>query len=1087
MNEPPLDRNESMIDIFVLSISESIAPQLTEHLEEKGYRTTLFSDSTRLLEILREGKPNLLICDTTTVEDGFEVCRRIKADGDLWVIPVLIFTSASTLADLLNVLDCNADNFLAYPSDLPYRLSLIDTMLSTPVERQTPELIKTQFKINHDDRIYVVSASRRKILEFLLSSFEIAVNKSSELSELKLEIQRLTESAATLEESVTEHTCVIDLLNATVKQKDQKIVALSGESADRERALAQKTAEIRTLTGKLEENAALAAKKDENIRTLLREKEEIESFHLSETDALRQQVSGLLTKINTAKVRLDSVQKEFEEEKTHCISLEASLAEMGAQKDLAQKSLNALIPEHETLKSAFEEEKTRRVSLETTLAEISAQKDLAEKTLNSLMPEHENLKSAFEADKSRLNAAEQEIRALMQARAQSEQELNEKITDLDQAIQLKVADLARLKEELEAERSGRISQQEQLESLRQENEQRESSLQSTINNLSEQLDAIQAEYRTASTSLETKENQIKSLEKDLAESVAEKVKTEEQVRATQVSYDTSVADLNQALMQAAATRSALEADLDAAKTQARTYADELALVARGKEESGQHVSSLTTELDQVKEELEKKESQLQSLRETLAAAVFEKEKTEEQVKTDMESYKTTFIRLKHDLDETLASRRMLERDLASAKTQNMAYAKELATATSGREYYEQQIRLLTGELERLKGEFETEQRLHRTSNENLKAVEQNRQRYEENLRSSSEELNSLKARLEDEQKSRRIAEEKSNIAVQEKKKLEEELQALTEERDNQEQDRAKKFQNLKKDLETVCNLQKSLEEEVSVLNEEKVKAEQKVRDLTLELEQARTALAEEWEDHMTSDERLEAAVLERQRLEQSLSQADLAIPEKKGVQEIVATEPVLPVKIEPVSHSLELVNHPEEQTPPAPENEPVSSESSAEDKPSEMVTRHQNFSGIDDLFEEDGPASVPAQEPLPSPVIHEEDVSPGLVYPEAGTENLEGEGDVSDESEEVEEPDTGVHQTQTYGDSVPGPAFSFNRRQWLGLIKWARHSESLSHDQRLQIIRMGRLIQKNRRLTQEQEEQVGEMIALVQALGYKPI
>jgi len=141
MNEPPLEKNESIIDIFVLSISESIAPQLTEPLEEKGYRVTLFSDSRRLLEVLREGKPNLLICDTTTVDDGFEVCRRIKADSDLWVIPVLVFTSASTLSDLLNVLDCNADNFLAFPSDLPYRLSLIETMLTTPVERLTPELI----------------------------------------------------------------------------------------------------------------------------------------------------------------------------------------------------------------------------------------------------------------------------------------------------------------------------------------------------------------------------------------------------------------------------------------------------------------------------------------------------------------------------------------------------------------------------------------------------------------------------------------------------------------------------------------------------------------------------------------------------------------------------------------------------------------------------------------------------------------------------------------------------------------------------------------------------------------------------------
>jgi DNA-binding response OmpR family regulator len=1087
MNEPPLDRNESMIDIFVLSISESIAPQLTENLEEKGYRITLFSDSSRLLEILREGKPNLLICDTTTMEDGFEVCRRIKADSDLWVIPVLIFTSASTLADLLNVLDCNADNFLAYPSDLPYRLSLIDTMLSTPVERQTPELIKTQFKINHDDRIYVVSASRRKILEFLLSSFEIAVNKSSELSELKMEIQRLTESAETLEESVTEHTCVIDLLNATIKQKDQKIAALSGEGADREKALAQKTAEIRTLTEKIDAGTALIAKKDENIRTLLREKEEIESFHLSETDALRQQVSGLLTKISTAQVGFDAVQREFEEEKTHRISMEVTLAETVRQKDQAEKTLNTLIPEYETLKSAFEEEKTHCVSLEIALGETNAQKDQAEKTLNTLMPEHENLRSAFDAGKIRLISAEQEIQALMQAKVQSEQELSEKMTGLDQTVQQNAADLERLKEELETEKKVRITREEQLESLAKEKEGQESSLQSTINNLNGQLDALQEEHRKASSALETKENQVKSLEQDLSESVAEKTKTEEQVRANQVLYDTSLTDLNQALSQAAAIRSALEADLDAAKTQARSYADELALVSRGREESGEQMSSLTSELGQLKEALEKKESQVQSLREALTAAVFEKEKTEEQVKTDMDSYKTTFIRLKHDLDETLASRRTLERDLASVKTQNTAYAKDLALATRGREQSEQQIRLLADELERVKEQLSTEQNLHRTSNENLQAVEQNRQRFEEDLRIHADELNSLKARLEDEQKSRRIAEEKSDIAVLEKKHLEEELRALAEERDHQEQDRAKKFQNLKTDLETVSNLQKSLEEEVSALNEEKVKAEQKVQALTLELEQARTALAEEWVDHMTSDEQLEAAVLERQRLEQSLSQADLAGTGKKTVQEIVAKEPDLPVKVDPSSHSLELVIRPEEQNPTAPEDNHGTPDSSAGDELSGKSIRQQKFFGIEDLFEEDESVPMPVQEIAPLPEIKEEEFSPELVNSEAGTEDLEFEGGVPDETEGEEEPEKDSGGSAAYGGAIPGPAFSFNRRQWLGLIKWARHSESLSHDQRLQIIRMGRLIQKNRRLTKEQEEQVGEMIALVQALGYKPV
>ena len=1110
MNEPPLERNESIIDIFVLSISESIAPQLTEHLEEKGYRVTLFSDSTRLLEILKEGKPNLLICDTTTVGDGFEVCRRIKADSDLWVIPVLIFTSATTLTDLLNVLDCNADNFLAYPSDLPYRISLIESMLTTPVERQTPDLIKTQFKINHEDRIYVVSASRRKILEFLLSSFEIAVNKSSELSESNMEIQRLTESAETLEESVTEHTCVIDLLNASIKQKEQKIIALTGESADKERALSKKTEELRNLAEELDEDKTLISAKDDTIRSLSREKEESESFHRSEIEALRQQISGLLIQIDTAKARLDSVQQEVEEEKTHCISLQGSLQETVTQKDLAENTLHTLIPEHEQLKAVLEEEKNRAIT------------------------------------------AEQEIRVVMQAKTQSEQDLNEKISGLDQTLQQKVSDLVQLKTELERERNTRISGEEQLASLIQEKNRSESSFQSAINDLNGQLNALREEYRTTCTALETKENRITSLEGNLAESRAEKEKTEEKMRADQVLYDKTLTELNQALakttaivssletdLDAAETQAgtyadelalalqgkersesslqsaindlngqlnslqeeyrttctalettesritSLEADLDAAKTQARTYADELALALQGKEGSAQQAHSLSGELGQAKEALEKKESLITSLRENLAGVISEKEKTEERVKTDMESYKTTFVRLKHDLDETLISRRTLEKDLAAAKTQNLAFAQELTQATRGKEQSEQQIRLLADELERLKAELDTERRLHRTSHENLESVEQTRQRFEQDLRTSADELNTLNARLENERNLRLIAEEKMNAAALEQKRLEEKLQTLSEELDHQEQDRALKIQNLKKDLETVCDLQKSLEEEVSILNKEKVKAEQQVQALTLELDQARTALADEWEDHMTSDERLADAVLERQRLQQSLSQADLTGAGKENVQKIIAKEPDLPVKIEPASHSLELVIHPDEQTPPVSRDEPAPRKPSAGGEISAMDIRSLNFSGIEDLFEEDEPVPQPAQDSKAEAGGNKEDFSSETGSFDAGREDQGREGDVFDEIEPEGEPgqDYAVPDDAT---AISGPVFSFNRRQWLGLIKWAHHSGALSRDQRLQIIRMGRLIQKNRRLTREQEDQIREMISLVQALGYRP-
>jgi chromosome segregation ATPase len=1129
MNEPPLEKNESIIDIFVLSISESIAPQLTEPLEEKGYRVTLFSDDTRLLEVLREGKPNLLICDTTTVDEGFEVCRRIKADSDLWVIPVLVFTSASTLSDLLNVLDCNADNFLAFPADLPYRLSLIETMLTTPVERLTPELIKTQFKINHEDRIYVVSASRRKILELLLSSFEIAVNKSSDLSELKMEIQRLTEAAETLEESVTEHTCVIDLLNASIQQKEQKIIALTRESAEKERLIGQKTGENRKLADDLVAEKSRSAARDENLRTMIREKAEIESYHQSETDALRQQVLELSAQISTAKAGIDSVQREYEEAKTHCISVEGSLQDTVARKDLAEKNLQTLTAEHEELKAAFGDAKTHCISVEATLRDTVARKDLAEKNLQTLTAEHEELKAAFGETKThcisveatlqdtvarkdlaekklqtltaeheelkaafsdkenRLISAEQEIQELRQARAQSDQEIVEKMGGLDRIIQQNTSDLARLEKERETEKNARISAEEQVNSLTQKYEQSESSLQTIIHDLNRQREALQAEFIISREALETKDNVIKLREKELAESVAEKEKFAELARAEQRRCDSGLDELNKALARQTALRAALEADLDEAKTQAKTRAEELALASGGRAESAEQVSSLTRELDRAKAALEMKESLINSLRENFAQAVLEKEKTEEQVKTDMESYKTTFIRLKRDLDETLVSRRTLEKDLVSAKTQNMAYAKELALSTRGKEQADQQVRLLAAELDQVKAELDAERLRSQASDEGREVVDQTRQRFEQDLRISADELASLTAKLENERKNRLLAEGKSDAAALEKERLEKELRAVIEERDHQEQDRAQKIQNLKRDLDSVCDLQKSLEEEVSTLNKEKMKAEEKVQALTLELDQARTALADEWEDHMTSDERLAAAVLERQRLQQSLSQADLSGNDREIIREIVAKEPDLPVRIEPASHALERVIHPEEKTVAVPADAGSSRESYADGELPGMDFRNPELSGSVSLSEEDKTMILPSRDSESLPGGDEEEFLSETGKSETGSDNPEYDDGGIYETGPGGGPEQLLPVTDYPGWSIPGPAFSINRQQWLSLIKWAHHSEALSRDQRLQIIRMGRLIQNNRRLTRDQEQQIQEMIALVQALGYRPV
>jgi len=954
MNDPPSDGNESVIDIFVLSVSETVVPLFTEHLEKKGYRVTLFTDGTYLLETIRTGKPNLLICDTTTLdEEGFEVCRQIKADDDFWVIPVLILTSASTLTDLLHVLDCNADNFLPHPFDLPYCLSIIESMLGTPVERQTPDQVKTQFKISHDDRIYVVAANRRKLLEFLLSSFEIAVNKSSELSHMKTELQTLSESAIHLEDSVTEQTRAIDTIKATLQQKEQKISTLTHEGEEKKKLLAQKTDDIEQLTGKLDDHKTLLATYEGNIGALIQEKKDIEMSHCSEIETLRQQISELLNEVDTTKTSLDTVQDELDEEKIHCTSLEC------------------------------------------TLELLVQQKEFAEKSHRSLTGEYEQLKSAFAVEKNRATSAEEEIKTVMQAKTQSEQELNQAITALNETKKQQEADLTRLKGELEAESYQRISGENQLGSLQLDKELLESSLRSTITDLKEKLDELRVQLETTRAALQNEENTTKSLKENLAEVVAEN------------------------------------------------------------------------------------------------------EKTEVRVKTDLESYKATFIRLKRDLDEATAIPKTLERDLGAAKTQNKALIDELNLANQSKAQSVQQVHSLVDELEKVKAALETERSLHQAGDKSIESLMQTMRSLEEDLCTSVEERDKLNEILENERRLRLTAEETSKAAAQEQKHLEQELRTVTDERAHLENDRALKIQNLEKEFELVCTFQKSLEEQVNILTKEKLQAEQNVKSLTDEIDQARNALADEWADHMAKDESFTAVVEKPLPQQQSFFKEEAVGTKKEKGQEIIAKKSDLPVIVGASSHALATVTSPDIQKSSVSENELTSHEPSPgiPDVSLLAVTDVVNIFCDDDLFEDDEPVVTKADlAPKPAGVIESEPEKTGEEFStefpvsdsEKGEEAYPDDGHIDEDAIEEPERDSTGKITDEPGGPTPHVVFAFNRKQWFDLLKWAHRSETLTHDQRLQIVRMGRLIQKDRKLTRKQEEQVKEMIALVQVLGYRP-
>ena len=122
------------------------------------------------------------------------------------------------------------------------------------------------------------------------------------------------------------------------------------------------------------------------------------------------------------------------------------------------------------------------------------------------------------------------------------------------------------------------------------------------------------------------------------------------------------------------------------------------------------ITALKEQIDDLREQLEtartafeNEENTTKLLKENLAEAVAENEKTEVRVKEDLESYKATFIRLKHDLDEATAIPKTLERDLDAAKIQNKALADELNLANQSRAQSVQQVQFACGRTGKGKG------------------------------------------------------------------------------------------------------------------------------------------------------------------------------------------------------------------------------------------------------------------------------------------------------------------------------------------------------------------------------------------------
>jgi CheY-like chemotaxis protein/DNA-binding CsgD family transcriptional regulator len=89
---------------------------LSDALEEAGYRVLVATDGLSALEQLRYVLPDAILLDVVMPGlDGFETCRRLKADPAISPIPVIFMTALSELDDLLRGFEEGAVDYVTKP------------------------------------------------------------------------------------------------------------------------------------------------------------------------------------------------------------------------------------------------------------------------------------------------------------------------------------------------------------------------------------------------------------------------------------------------------------------------------------------------------------------------------------------------------------------------------------------------------------------------------------------------------------------------------------------------------------------------------------------------------------------------------------------------------------------------------------------------------------------------------------------------------------------------------------------------------------------------------------------------------------
>src|SRR5262245_45476004 len=140
--------------ILVVDDQRTNAEMVAGLLRNLGYDVQVAMDGSAALERIRAAPPDLLVSDINMPRvDGYELCRRLRAEPSTALLPVILITSTEAHTERIKGIEAGADDFLTKPVNWPELFGRVRRLLRVKALQDQVKTLNAQLEERVRDQV----------------------------------------------------------------------------------------------------------------------------------------------------------------------------------------------------------------------------------------------------------------------------------------------------------------------------------------------------------------------------------------------------------------------------------------------------------------------------------------------------------------------------------------------------------------------------------------------------------------------------------------------------------------------------------------------------------------------------------------------------------------------------------------------------------------------------------------------------------------------------------------------------------------------------------------------------------------------